>query len=73
MKIELETTSQIVWLDGVQCRVWEGKTGEGVAIVAFIPRVTCKRDADQSELARELVEQDVPRMPAEVWPNWMVL
>lgn len=72
MKIELQSTSQIVWLDGVQCRVWEGTTAGGVAIVAFIPRVACKREADNTVLERELVEQPEPR-PLVMWPPRMVL
>jgi len=72
MKIELESTGALVILDGVQCRVWEGKTGGGVPIVAFIPRLACKRDADNGELERELAETPTPR-PTECWPLRMVL
>lgn len=72
MKIELESTSTLVHLDGVQCRVWEGKTACGVPIVAFIPRVACKREEDNGELERELIEKDVPRA-REAWPLRMVL
>jgi hypothetical protein len=73
MKIKLESTATITRLDGVECRVWEGTTESGVPIVAFIPRIACKRDADNSELERELFEKSEPRCAADAWPLRMVL
>lgn len=72
MKITLESTSQIVRLDGIECRVWEGTTASGIAVTAFIPRIAVLRDADASEFERELVEQRQPS-PGDEWPLRMVL
>lgn len=36
MKISIESTTQIVALDGVPARVWEGTTASGVRVQAFI-------------------------------------
>lgn len=36
MKITLESTSQIVQFNGVNCRVWEGQTESGIPLHAFI-------------------------------------
>jgi hypothetical protein len=72
MKITLESTSQIVQLDGVECRVWEGKTASGVPLTAFIARVAVEVGHDASEFQRELAEQAQPR-PTEYWPLRMVL
>lgn len=71
MKIELQSTGQIVELDGVLCRVWEGKTAAGVPLTAFIARVAIERTHDASEFARELIESPQPK-PAEAWPTRMV-
>jgi hypothetical protein len=73
MKIKLESTSQIVELDGIECRVWEGTTEGGVPLTAFIPRVAVHRDHDQSQFERELTEQREPRASGPVWPARMVL
>jgi hypothetical protein len=73
MKIKLESTSQIVQLNGIECRVWEGTTEGGVPLTAFISRVAVHRDHDQSQFERELVEQREPRAGVTCWPLRMVL
>jgi hypothetical protein len=73
MKIQLESTDTITRLDGIECRVWEGTTAGGVKIVAFIPRIACHRESDNSELERELIEHPAPRAAVESWPLRMVL
>ena len=39
MKITIESTTKIVQLDGVPCRVWEGQGANGIPVIAFIPRI----------------------------------
>jgi hypothetical protein len=72
MKITLHSTSQIVELNGTQCRVWEGATDAGVKLTAFIVRVAVDRAHDSREFERELDEKPQPR-PTEAWPTRMVL
>lgn len=71
MKIELHSTGQIVELNGVLCRVWEGTTAAGVPVSAFIARVAIDRAHDARQFERELVETPQPR-PTEAWPTRMV-
>lgn len=71
MKLELQSTGQIVEMNGVLCRVWEGKAESGVPVTAFIARVAVDRAHDSSQFERELVETSQPR-PAESWPARMV-
>jgi hypothetical protein len=71
MRIELQSTGQIVELDGVACRVWEGKTAAGVRLTAFIARVAVDRADDAREFERELIGTPQPR-PTEAWPTRMV-
>jgi hypothetical protein len=72
MKIELESTGQVVEVNGVLCRVWEGKTAAGVPLTAFIARVAVERAEDSRQFERELVETRQP-LPAGFWPHRMVL
>lgn len=70
MKIILESTSQVVNLDGVETRVWEGKTESGIPLTAFIARVAVDQDDDYEQLEAELKSQ---RAPTVHWPLRMVL
>lgn len=72
MKIELQSTAQVVEVNGVLCRVWEGSTAAGVKLTAFIARVAVERTEDTREFERELRETPQPR-PAGFWPHRMVL
>lgn len=72
MKITLQSTRQILELDGSECRVWEGTTEGGVPVTAFIRRIAVDRADDTSEFERELRETPQPR-PSEAWPLRMIL
>lgn len=58
MKITLESTREIVNVNGARARVWEGETERGVKIVAFITRIAVRSDADNSQF--ELEEHRAP-------------
>jgi hypothetical protein len=72
MKIELHSTSQITRINGVECRVWEGRTARGTRITAFVARVAVDEGGDARELERELRAQPQPR-PVNPWPARMVV
>ncbi len=55
MKITIESTTEIVTLNGVQCRVWEGQTEAGVKVQALI-----HKEQDLSQFDRELQEMRAP-------------
>ena len=57
MKITIESTTKVVVVDNVTCRVWEGETERGVKIHCFIPRICAKDDQDLSQFEAELQEQ----------------
>lgn len=71
MKLQLQSTSQIVTINGVECRVWEGTTVRGVAVTAFVARVAVDVKADAREFERELRETAQPR-PTTQWPARLV-
>jgi hypothetical protein len=61
MKVTLESTSMIVDLNnGLQARVWEGRTESGIEVHAFITRIAVDKDANTAEFDRELLEQKTP-------------
>jgi len=70
MNVELHSTSQIVDLNGVPARVWEGQTDSGIPVHAFITRIAAPAEADQAEFERELQQH---RPPIEVYPLRLIL
>jgi hypothetical protein len=82
LKITVESTSKIVTLktsklsDGIECRVWEGKTDSGVEIHCFIPRVAVKEGQPASvysQFETELQEMRKPSFEVEAIPLRMIL
>ena len=73
MKVTLQSTTKIVELNGVPARVWEGKTDSGIPVHAFITRIACPLDADQSAFEAELVECAPPSPELEVYPARLAL
>lgn len=46
VKITIESTAKIVQLNGVNRRVWEGKTEPGIQMIAFIPGIVARKGED---------------------------
>lgn len=74
MKITIESTTKIVEINGVPCRLWEGQTERGVAIHCFITRIGVENGLDTSQFEQELAEQRQPTAKLDgVYPLRMVL
>jgi hypothetical protein len=77
MKVILQPTSKIVSLIvggyPVPARIWEGVTGAGIPVHAFIVRIACRGDADASELAAELEEQRAPSAEVAAIPLRLII
>ena len=73
MKIAIENTSKIVSFNGIDCRVWEGESDRGVAVIVFIPRIAVKNGLDTSQFEADLQETSAPSPEVEAWPLRMVL
>jgi hypothetical protein len=75
MKITIASTSKLVELDGVQCRIWEGETEHGARVHCFIPRIgTDSQDPKQLEqFAKDLVEQRAPSPAIASFPLRLIL
>lgn len=68
MKITIESTEKLADLNGVDCRLWEGVTENGIPCKVFVHRVAVREDRDSSQFDRELSEMP----PAVAVPNSMI-
>lgn len=61
MKLTLESTAEIVEVDGVECRRWVGRTETGVECFAFIHRLAVAPGADARQFRAELQLMSRPK------------
>jgi hypothetical protein len=74
MKIEIESTTKIVELNGVPARIWEGKTASGIPVHCYITRIAVANRFDTTEFdLAELQEHRAPSPEIEAIPLRMVL
>jgi hypothetical protein len=74
VKLELESTTKIVTLNGVPARVWQGKTASGIPVFAFITRLAVDRDEPCEEFEHELEEQHAaPRPEVAAFESRLIL
>lgn len=57
MRIIIHNTDKIVQVNGVEARIWEGHSENGVPLHCYITRVAVDKKEDLSEFGRELIEQ----------------
>jgi hypothetical protein len=60
VKITIESTDQIIMIDGVAMRVWNGVSERGVECFVFVHRLAVREDRDASQFEQELAEQTPP-------------
>lgn len=72
MKAKIQSTDQIVEVNGVPARVWIGTTERGVPFELLITRVSVSRKEDASQFEEELKEQQVPHV-SEMFPPRLVI
>jgi len=73
MKIEIESTKKIVYLNGVPARVWEGQTVSGIPVHCFVTRISPQTNDNIEQFEKELAEQKVPSPEIMAYPLRMVL
>jgi hypothetical protein len=77
MKLTIESTKQLVTLvdglDGVQGRIWVGKTGDGIAVQVLVLRVAVESRENQSSFERELTVAHAPVPTVRAFPLRMML
>jgi len=73
VKVTLESTSKIVEVNGVPCRIWQGETESGIPVHAFITRIAVHKDADASQFERELQTCRAPSADVQAYPMRIIL
>jgi hypothetical protein len=72
MKITIESTTKIVSVNGIDCRLWEGETSSGVKVEALIPRIAARKGQDLTQFEAELKEQREP-VDGQAFPLRMLI
>lgn len=74
MKLTLQSTTKIVNLNNIPCRVWEGETESGIKCHAFISRVAIdKNEPNTDEFVNELHECKPPTTSVNSLPLNLIL
>ena len=73
MKLTIENTDQVVEINGVPARVWEGKTESGIKVSCLITRIAVDKNDACEEFERELREQRPPRPTMDCFDARMIL
>ncbi len=61
MKITMESTPELLEVDGVPVRLWAGKTEGGIEVVVMVHRIAVRTEDADGAFARELQETAQPR------------
>ncbi len=56
MRLQIEPSEMIVDLNGVQVRVWNGISEQGVQVFVFVHRLAVRNDDDLAAFERELID-----------------
>jgi len=65
LKITVESTREIVTVNGVPARVWHGTAESGAPVIIFVTRIGVEESArpeQQAEFERELESASTPRL-----------
>ena len=73
MRIQIESTTKIVQLNGVPARIWEGHTEAGVPIHCYITRVAVRTDQPCDEFEQDLEDHAPPSAAVEAIPARLIL
>jgi hypothetical protein len=73
MKINIQSTTKIVQLNGVPARIWEGTTETGIKVHVFITRVAIGKDENQEQFQKELQECSEPSQEIKAYPLSLII
>jgi hypothetical protein len=73
MKITLNSTNQLVTINGVPVRLWHGTTESGIVIHALITRIACSKDEPRASELDEELQQCHPPFEEYMYPLRMIL
>ena len=73
MKVMLQSTTMVIQVNGVPCRIWEGRTDSDIPVQALILRVAIPEGANHAQFRAELTECVPPSEGVSAFPLRMVL
>jgi len=73
VKINLESTTKIVRVNGVPARIWEGTTDSGIPVHCYVTRIAVAQGQDTTQFERELRECRTPSVEVEALPLRLIL
>jgi hypothetical protein len=76
MKLIVESTSKVVEINGMPCRIWEGTTESGIKVHAFMIRVAISAEEEDDvhgQFKKELQECKAPSAELNVYPLRMII
>jgi hypothetical protein len=73
MRITIESTTALTYVNDVPCRLWEGRTESGVQVQCLITRIAAHESQDLTQFERELTEQRAPSLGPNAFPLRMIL
>lgn len=74
MKITIENTSQIIKVNGLPCRIWEGETETGIKVHCVITRIAVHKDDDTEMFEKELQQVKAPSAETlSIFPANMII
>lgn len=60
MKITIEMSDELVSIDGVTCRIWNGHAENGVPVRVYVHRVAVPIEIPMTRFQQDLTEQARP-------------
>ena len=74
MKIIVESTTKVVYLNGIPARIWEGLTESGIKLHCYITRIAIDhKEIRIKEFEEELQKQKTPSSEIEAIPVRLIL
>lgn len=76
MKMTIESTAELVDINGVPARIWQGESDSGTPVIAFVTRIAVPEDAGEqahAQFAAELQQHAVPRAAVQTLPTRMLI
>lgn len=73
LTLTIEPTDQTTKLDGVEVRLWEGRSPNGVSCLVFVHRIAVHQGFDRSEFDAELSAKPQPGNWATCLPDYVPL
>ncbi len=73
MKIQIESTTKIVSLNGVPARIWEGHTESAIPVHCYVTRIAVANDQPHEQFERELEEHAAPSADVAAIPLRLIL